>query len=188
MKDSAFSGSKRECFDATIVPSDYVKFATNTVEGIRRFNELKALEEEGDLEVYYAKFEPKSVTYSSNVIYRAVSFYPKVRPSAMFMYDFSRYLPLPRSSTSLPSNGVEIVSYPVAEYDPFFPRMPIPMMFLNRRRSMLIETTPTLRPTSAKILRMVQGLKLAGRDGGNRVGPIRARSCLEFLCQRFIQN
>ena len=114
---SAFSGAKRECFDATIVPSDYVKFATNTVEGLRRFNELKALEEEGDLEGYYAKFEPKSVTYSSNVIYRAVSFYPKVRPSAMFMYDFSRYLPLPRSSTSLPSNGVEIVSYPVAEYD-----------------------------------------------------------------------
>ena len=114
---SAFFGEKRESFRATVVPSDYEQFSTNTVEGLRMYNELKALEDGGDIEGYYAKFEPKSVTYGSNVVYRSACFYPKVNPAAMYMYGKFRPVQLQKVSTVLSSNGVEIAEFPVVEYD-----------------------------------------------------------------------
>lgn len=114
---SAFFGEKRESFRATVVPSDYEQFSTNTVEGLRMYNELKALEDAGDIEGYYAKFEPKSVTYSSNVVYRTARFYPKLNPVPMYMYGLFLNVKLPVTATCLVSNGVDILQYPVAEFD-----------------------------------------------------------------------
>ena len=114
---SDFFGMRRECFDSVIVPSDYERFSTNTVEGLRKYNELKALEDAGDIEGYYAKFEPKSVTYSSNVVYRTARFYPRRNPAPMYMYGLFRNVKLPATATCLTSNGVDILQYPVAEFD-----------------------------------------------------------------------
>lgn len=106
-----------ESFEATVDPSDYLRFATNTVEGLRKYNELRALEAGGDLEALYAKFEPKSVMYSSNAIYRSVSFYPRINPSPMYMYGEEQVVLLPPTPLVVTSNGVDVAQYPVVGVD-----------------------------------------------------------------------
>ena len=110
--------SVSECFPARVVPSDYMYFSTNTVDGLAKFNELKALEDAGDYVGYAAKFEPKSVTYTTNVIYREVTgFYPKRNPQPMYAYESLHYPYLPTHSETVTSNGIDYVKYDDVEVD-----------------------------------------------------------------------
>lgn len=109
-----------ECFPTQIVQSDYLYFNTNTVEGLAKYNELKALDESGNYLEYMAKFEPKSVTFLTNAIYReATGFYPKRNPQPMFAFDeYSlNYKTLPTHFETVSSNGVEFLKYDDAYFD-----------------------------------------------------------------------
>jgi hypothetical protein len=75
-----------ERFGLTVEQSDYLDINTNTVEGLAKYNELTNLYNSGDYVGYLSKFEPKSVTYTNNVIYRSASFYPKRNPRPMYAY------------------------------------------------------------------------------------------------------
>ena len=113
---------KRESFGVTIVPSDYLHFETNTVDGLAKYNELKALEEAGDYVTYMSKFEPKSVTFHTNIICReATGFYPKHNPQPMYSHhdsDCLKRLILPYNVSSITTNDdVEIIHYPTVDYD-----------------------------------------------------------------------
>ena len=112
--------SKSECFKSVIVESDYLHFNTNTVDGLAKFNELKALEDAGDYVGYAAKFEPKRETFTTNVICREVTgFYPKRNPQPMYAYDpFTLdYCYLPTHSEIITSNGVDYVKYDEVDFD-----------------------------------------------------------------------
>ena len=114
-----FEGSN-ECFSAQIVQSDYLYFNTNTVDGLAKYNELKDLEDAGDYVGYAAKFEPKSVTFLTNAIYReATGFYPKRNPQPMFAFgEYSLdYDMLPTHFETINSNGVELLKYDETDFD-----------------------------------------------------------------------
>ena len=109
---------KSECFKSVVVESDYLHFNTNTVDGLAKFNELKALDDAGDYIGYAAKFEPKSVTYTTNVIYREVTgFYPKRNPQPMYAFYSLDYDDLPTHSETVTSNGIDYVKYDDVEVD-----------------------------------------------------------------------
>ena len=120
---SHYSGrflTDRESFSCQIVDSDYLDINTNAVDGLAKYNELKALEVAGDYIGYAAKFEPKSVTYTTNVVSRAVGgFYPKRNPQPMYAYegDFLEYPYLPDHSEMISSNGIDYVKYDEVDYD-----------------------------------------------------------------------
>ena len=110
----------REFFPCQTVESDYVNIDTNTTDGLARYNELKALEESGDFVSYAAKFEPKSVTYTANVVRRTVGgFYPKRNPRPMYVYegDGLEYPYLPDHSEVISSNGIDYVKYDEVDFD-----------------------------------------------------------------------
>jgi len=115
------NNSGADHFRPTVVRSDYWDSDTNTVDGLARFNELKALDEAGDVEVYVQKFEPKSVTYVSNTVYKSMSFPPKKNPQPMYQYDDVtrwRHLRLPmNAATAISNENVMVKHYPAVEYD-----------------------------------------------------------------------
>ena len=119
----AGSRSPYEHFNAVVVPSAYTHINTNTVEGLAKYNELKALHESDNVEDYISlvhKFEPQSVTYTNNVLYRSASFYPKHNPRPMHVQwgrDSSLHLWLPQKHDVVVSNGVEVSCYRVVDFD-----------------------------------------------------------------------
>ena len=119
----AGSRSPYEHFNAVVVPSAYTHINTNTVEGLAKYNELKALHESDNVEDYISlvhKFEPQSVTYTNNVIYRSVSLYPKHNPHPMYVHRFRlppSHLRLPQKHDVVVSNGVEISRFRVVDFD-----------------------------------------------------------------------
>lgn len=110
-------GFRSDRFVPTIVKSDYWSIDTNTVEGLSRYNELKSLEDSGNYQAYAEKFEHKSVTYASNVVYRALSFFPKVNPQPMYAYGGLNRIATPIVETSQETNGYTVISYPRFEVD-----------------------------------------------------------------------
>ena len=117
------AGRSSERFGSVIVPSAYTHINTNTVEGLAKYNELKALHESDNVEDYISlvhKFEPQSVTYTNNVIYRSVSLYPKHNPHPMYVHRFRlppSHLRLPQKHDVVVSNGVEISRFRVVDFD-----------------------------------------------------------------------
>ena len=107
-----------EHFRAIVEPSDYLSIDTNTVEGLAKYNELRSLYDSGDIIGYLSKFEPKSVTYTENVVYRSASLYPKHNPQPMYAYaPPDKYLPIKDGATVSVSNGVEITHYKPVDFD-----------------------------------------------------------------------
>ena len=111
-------GARDEFFGRVAEKSDYLDINTNTVEGLTRYNELRTLYESGDYLEYVAKFEPKSVTYTNNVIFRSASFYPKRNPQPMFTYGSGAidYLPM-KNPTMIRTNGLESARYKPVDFD-----------------------------------------------------------------------
>lgn len=110
-------GFQSDHLSPTIVRSDYWNPDTNTVEGLVRYNELKALDEAGDYEAYARKFEHKSITYASNTVYKSLSFYPKRNPQPMYAYGDMCGLKLPTTKVATTNDGVEIVKYSTVSID-----------------------------------------------------------------------
>ena len=102
-------GFKSDFLVSEVVKSDYWDSETNTVEGLVRYNELKALDEAGDYVAYVEKFEPKSVTYVSNTVHKSLSFYPKRNPQPMYVYGDMCGLDLP-TTKEISTNGAIVVS------------------------------------------------------------------------------
>ena len=73
-------GARDEQFGCVVEESDYLNIDTNTVQGLAMYNELVQLDNNNDYLGFVAKFEPKSVTYTNNVVLRSASFYPKRNP------------------------------------------------------------------------------------------------------------
>ena len=107
-----------ERFGCVVDESDYMDIDTNTVEGLSKYNELKALYESNDYVAYLSKFEPKSVTYTNNFLVRFASFYPKHNPKPMYAYalDVSD-VKLPMEGTVFVTNGVEVTRYKPVDFD-----------------------------------------------------------------------
>ena len=110
--------SGHDWLGCVIEESDYLGIDTNTVDGLSKLNELKSLYNSGDYLGFVAKFEPKSVTYTNNVVYRSGSFYPKHNPQPMYSYAPSRdlYLPMKKATISV-TNGVEVKHYRPVDFD-----------------------------------------------------------------------
>lgn len=105
-------------FSCQIVDSDYMDINTNTVDGLAKYNELKALYDAGDYIRYAAKFEPESVTYTTNVVCRDVGgFYPKRNPQPMYAYGEDDDIALPIGHDEVASNGYTVVRYPTVVVD-----------------------------------------------------------------------
>lgn len=114
--------SLNERFGAVVEESDYTNIDTNTVDGLAKYNEIKALYESddpSDYETFVRKFEPKSVTYTNNVIYRSASFYPKHNPQPMYSYNGERNFEwyLSQGENVVATNGQSLISYRTAEVD-----------------------------------------------------------------------
>lgn len=110
-------GFKSDFLVPEIVKSDYLSINTNTVDGLAKYNELKTLEEAGDYIAYAEKFEPKSVTYVSNVVRKAMSFYPKINPQPMYAYGEMNEMELPGQRTVIETNGYSLVIFPRVSVD-----------------------------------------------------------------------
>ena len=110
-------GSRDEQFGCVVEESDYYRIDTNTVDGLSKYNELKSLYDSGDVIGYLSKFEPKSVTYTENAIYRSASFYPKHNPQPMYAHAPSYDTELPVSNEMIVSNGLEIVHWTPVDLD-----------------------------------------------------------------------
>jgi len=110
--------SGRDWLGCVIEESDYLNIDTNTVDGLSKLNELKSLYNSGDYLGFAAKFEPKSVSYTNNVVYRSGSFYPKHNPQPMYSYASSSdlYLPMKKATVSV-TNGVEVKHYRSVDLD-----------------------------------------------------------------------
>ena len=106
-----------ERFRREVVKSDYLDIDTNTVDGLTKYNELKSLHDSGDMVGYLSKFEPKSVTYTENVVYRSASLYPKHNPQPMYAHAPSYDTWLPVSNELFASNGMEIVHWTPVDLD-----------------------------------------------------------------------
>ena len=117
----AGSRSPYEHFNAVVVPSAYTHINTNTVEGLAKYNELKALHESDNVEDYISLVHnvvPQSVTNTNNVRYRGASFYPKHNPRPMYSLNGnSLRLVLPHKETLITTNGVTVTQYPTVEVD-----------------------------------------------------------------------
>ncbi len=111
-------GARDEQFGCVVEESDYYGIDTNTVEGLSKYNELRSLYDSGDVIGYLSKFEPKSVTYTENTVYRLASFCPKHNPQPMYAYaPPNKYLPMKDGATVSVSNGVEITHYKPVDFD-----------------------------------------------------------------------
>lgn len=110
-------GSHHESFEGTVVPSAYMNIDTNTVDGLAKYNELMDLYGRGKYVEFAGKFEPRSLTFTTNVMFRSVTLYPRLNPKPMYAYGEFANLSLPRKRTSLQTNGLEIVSFPVVDVD-----------------------------------------------------------------------
>ena len=109
-------GSER--FDCVVEPSDYLDINTNTVEGLAKYNEIKALYDSGDYLGFAAKFEPKRVTCANNVIRRSVCLTPKHNPQPMYAHGMHCGIYLPRKIFSaVTNNGIETVQYEPVNFD-----------------------------------------------------------------------
>lgn len=110
-------GFRSDHFVPTIVKSDYWSIDTNTVVGLLRYAELKALDAAGDYLAYAEKFEHKSVTYASNVVYKTLSFFPRRNPQAMYAYGDWCRLKLPMNKVVTTNDNVEVVQLPTVSID-----------------------------------------------------------------------
>ena len=106
-----------EQFGREVVESDYADINTNTVEGLAKYNELVSLYGT-DYCSYAAKFAPKSITYTNNVIRRTVALTPKHNPQPMYAYGerMKVYLPI-KNPTLIITNGVEALRYKPVDFD-----------------------------------------------------------------------
>ena len=111
-------GSRNEWMGCVVEESDYLHIDTNTVQGLAMYNELVQLDNNHDFFGFAAKFEPKSVTFTNNVVIRSASFYLKHNPRPMYAYDD---MDGPRLSTVNPSlfvtNGLEVARYKPVDFD-----------------------------------------------------------------------
>ncbi len=111
-------GHGDERFGCIVVKSDYLNINTNTVEGLAKYNEIRALCDSGDYLGFADKFKPKSVTYTNTVIHRSVCLTPKHNPRPMFAHDPDRGIYLPRKVSSVvTNNGIETVQYEPVDFD-----------------------------------------------------------------------
>ena len=107
----------RERFKPIVVESDYANIDTNTVEGLSKYNELAQLYST-DYMAYAAKFNPKSITYPSNVVHRSACLTPKHNPQSMYVHYPEGGVYLPRGYTiAVTNNGVEVVQYNPVDFD-----------------------------------------------------------------------
>lgn len=112
-------GSGRERFGSIVEKSDYFNIDTNTVQGLAMYNELVQLDANNDFLGFAAKFSPKSVTYTNNVICRSVCLTPKHNPRPMYAYggcEDDGYLPK-KNPTVVLTNGLEVTKYDVVDFD-----------------------------------------------------------------------
>ena len=110
-------GARDEFFGSTSEQSDYLDINTNTVEGLAKYNELTNMYNSGDYVGYLSKFEPKSITYTNNVIYRSASFYPKRNPQPMYAYGENYDLYLSMKTSAIVTNGMEVMRYAPVDFD-----------------------------------------------------------------------
>lgn len=109
-----------ENFGRTVVKSDYLDFDTNTVDGLSRYNELKALENAGDYTSFsnlVAKFEPKSVIYTEKCIERSLMYYPKRNPQPMYFNTERIRYRMPMTETVVTNDSVAVRQYPTVDFD-----------------------------------------------------------------------
>ena len=111
-------GARNEFFKRAVEKSDYFNIDTNTVQGLAMYNELVQLDNNNDYLGFIAKFEPKSVTYTNNVVVRSASFFPKHNPCPMYTYGDmdGDYLPM-KNTTTFVTNGLEVTRYKSVDYD-----------------------------------------------------------------------
>lgn len=111
-------GARNEWMGCVVEKSDYFNIDTNTVQGLAMYNELVSLHNSNDYLGIAAKFNPKSVAYTNNVVVRSASFYPKRNPRPMYAYDDmdGDYLPMKNPSLFL-TNGLEVTRYKPVDFD-----------------------------------------------------------------------
>ena len=111
-------GARNEWLGCVVEDSDYLHIDTNTVQGLAMYNELVQLENNNDYLGIVAKFNPKSVTYTNNVVIRSASFFRRHNPRSMYSYGD---MDGPRLSTANPSvfvtNGLEVSRYEPVDFD-----------------------------------------------------------------------
>ena len=110
------SGYGKESFDPVVVESDYANIDTNTVDGLAKYNELAQLYST-DYMAYAAKFNPKSITYPSNVIHRSVCLTPKHNPQPMYAHSGYAKSFLPKRRHIVNTNGLEVTQYAPVDFD-----------------------------------------------------------------------
>ena len=107
-----------EEFGCVVEESDYLNIDTNTVQGLAMYNELVQLKNNNDYLGFAAKFEPKSVTYTNNVISRSVCLTPKHNPQPMYAYGECEGVFLPKKApVVLTTNGLEVTRYEPVDFD-----------------------------------------------------------------------
>ena len=112
------SGHGHERFGCVVEKSNYFNIDTNTVQGLAMYNELVQLDNNHDFLGFVAKFEPKSVTYTNNVISRSVCLTPKHNPRPMFAHGGCDYVYVPEKDPVVTvTNGVEITRYRPVDFD-----------------------------------------------------------------------
>lgn len=112
------SGYGKEEFGCVVEESDYLHIDTNTVQGLAMYNELVQLKNNNDYLGFAAKFEPKSVTYTNNVISRSVCLTPKHNPQPMYAYGECEGVFLPKKApVVLTTNGLEVTRYEPVDFD-----------------------------------------------------------------------
>ena len=111
-------GARNEFFKRAVEKSDYFNIDTNTVQGLAMYNELVQLDNNNDYLGFIAKFEPKSVTYTNNVVVRSASFFQKHNPRPMYAYGDmdGDYLSMKKTTTFV-TNGLEVTRYKPVDYD-----------------------------------------------------------------------
>ena len=111
-------GDRNEWLGCVVEESDYLHIDTNTVQGLAMYNELVQLDNNNDFLGLVSKFEPKSMTFTNNVVVRSASFYPKHNPRPMYTYGD---MDGPRLSTVNPltfiTNGLEVARYKPVDFD-----------------------------------------------------------------------
>ena len=111
-------GHGEEEFGCVVEESDYSNIDTNTVQGLAMYNELVQLATNNDYLGFATKFNPKSVTYTNNVIHRSVCLTPKHNPQPMHAYYGSDRARMSKKMfSSLLTNGVEITRYKPIDFD-----------------------------------------------------------------------
>ena len=110
-------GYGNEEFGCVVKQSDYLNIDTNTLQGLSMYNELVQLYN-NDYLGFVAKFSPKSVTYTNNVICRSVCLTPKRNPQSMYGYGprTDVYLPVKNPTLSI-TNGIEVSHYKPIDFD-----------------------------------------------------------------------